>query len=37
MPNAIALESIQFNVARVIGPVVGGLALFTSVSCGASR
>lgn len=27
LPNAIALNSIQFNVARVIGPVFGGLAL----------
>jgi predicted MFS family arabinose efflux permease len=27
VPNAIALNSIQFNVARVIGPVLGGLAL----------
>src|SRR5262249_18103152 len=27
MPNAIALQSIQFNLARVIGPVLGGLAL----------
>jgi MFS family permease len=27
MPNAIALQSIQFNVARIIGPVLGGLAL----------
>ena len=27
LPNAIALNSIQFNLARVIGPVVGGLAL----------
>src|SRR5262245_48734670 len=27
MPNAIALNSIQFNVARVIGPALGGLAL----------
>jgi MFS family permease len=26
MPNAIALNSIQFNVARVIGPTLGGLA-----------
>ncbi len=26
LPNAIALNSIQFNLARVIGPVVGGLA-----------
>jgi MFS family permease len=27
MPNAIALQSIQFNVARILGPVLGGLAL----------
>lgn len=27
LPNAIAMNSIQFNVARVIGPVLGGLAL----------
>ena len=27
LPNAIALNSIQFNVARVIGPVIGGLAM----------
>jgi predicted MFS family arabinose efflux permease len=27
LPNAIALNSIQFNVARVIGPVLGGIAL----------
>lgn len=27
LPNAIALQSIQFNVARMIGPMVGGLAL----------
>src|ERR1700682_518433 len=27
LPNAIALNSIQFNVARVIGPTLGGLAL----------
>ena len=27
LPNAIALNSIQFNTARVIGPVIGGLAL----------
>ena len=27
MPNAIALQSIQFNVARVLGPMIGGLAL----------
>ena len=27
LPNAIALNSIQFNLARVIGPTIGGLAL----------
>src|SRR5215467_8234193 len=27
MPNAIALNSIQFNIATVIGPTLGGLAL----------
>jgi MFS family permease len=27
MPNAIALQSIQFNVARVIGPAFGGFAM----------
>ena len=27
VPNAIALNSIQFNLARVIGPVIGGLAM----------
>lgn len=27
LPNAIALNSIQFNLARVIGPLVGGAAL----------
>jgi predicted MFS family arabinose efflux permease len=27
LPNAIALNSIQFNVARVIGPVLGGIAM----------
>ncbi len=27
MPNAIALNSIQFNLARIIGPVLGGLTL----------
>jgi predicted MFS family arabinose efflux permease len=27
LPNAIALNSIQFNLARVIGPVLGALAL----------
>ena len=27
LPNAIALQSIQFNVARVLGPAIGGLTL----------
>jgi len=27
MPNAIALNSIQFNTATVIGPMLGGLAM----------
>jgi predicted MFS family arabinose efflux permease len=27
LPNAIGLNSIQFNVARVLGPMLGGLAL----------
>src|SRR5688500_17434036 len=27
LPNAVALNSIQFNLARVIGPLVAGLAL----------
>src|SRR5579871_2116002 len=27
LPNAIGLNSIQFNLARVIGPMLGGLAL----------
>src|SRR5882762_4626371 len=27
MPNAIALQSIQFNVARVLGPALGGIAM----------
>jgi len=33
--NAIAMNSIQFNLARVIGPVLGGLALtgFGAASC----
>jgi len=30
LPNAIAMSSIQFNLARVLGPMLGGLAL-TSV------
>ncbi len=27
LPNAIAMNSIQFNIARVLGPMIGGLAL----------
>jgi MFS family permease len=27
MPNAIALNSIQFNVARIVGPTLGGIAM----------
>jgi len=35
LPNAIALNSIQFNLARVIGPLVAGVALttFGMVAC----
>jgi len=35
LPNAIALNSIQFNLAQVIGPVVAGtvLAAFGIVAC----
>src|SRR5919109_4022129 len=35
LPNAIALNSIQFNLARVIGPIVAGAALatFGMVAC----
>jgi MFS family permease len=29
LPNAIALNSIQFNLARVIGPLLAGIALAT--------
>ncbi len=29
LANAIALNSIQFNLARVVGPAIGGLALAT--------
>lgn len=29
LPNAIALNSIQFNLARVVGPLLAGLALAT--------
>jgi predicted MFS family arabinose efflux permease len=35
VPNAIAFNSIQFNLARVIGPLVAGIALatFGMVAC----
>jgi MFS family permease len=35
LPNAIALNSIQFNIARVLGPLLAGAALhaFGMVSC----
>ena len=35
LPNAIALNSIQFNLARVIGPVIAGATLtaFGMVAC----
>ena len=35
LPNAIALNSIQFNLARVVGPLLAGIALATlgSVFC----
>lgn len=32
LPNAIALNSIQFNVARVLGPTLGGVALLLGAS-----
>ena len=32
MKNAIALNSIQFNVARVLGPTLGGVALVLGAS-----
>src|SRR5437867_8509710 len=28
LPNAVALNSIQFNLARVIGPVLAGVAFY---------
>jgi MFS family permease len=35
LPNAVALNSIQFNLARVIGPLIAGAALaaFGMVAC----
>jgi len=32
LPNAIALNSIQFNLARVLGPMLGGVALALGAS-----
>ena len=32
LPNAIALNSIQFNVARILGPTFGGVALALGAS-----
>jgi predicted MFS family arabinose efflux permease len=34
VPNAIALQSIQFNLARVVGPVLAGIA-FTALGAAA--
>ncbi|HTY62690.1 MAG TPA: MFS transporter [Acidobacteriota bacterium] len=35
VPNAVALNSIQFNLARVVGPLIAGvtMAAFGSVTC----
>src|SRR4029450_8720479 len=35
LPNAIALNSIQFNIARVLGPLLAGVTLATlgSAAC----
>ncbi len=35
LPNAIALNSIQFNVARIVGPAIGGVAIATLGIAGA--
>jgi len=37
LPNAVALNSIQFNVARVIGPTLFGVMLTLFVKCGYSE
>ncbi|HET9263522.1 MAG TPA: MFS transporter [Vicinamibacterales bacterium] len=34
LPNAIALNSIQFNLARVVGPLLAGLAMATLGAAG---
>lgn len=35
VPNAVALNSIQFNLAQMVGPLIGGvvLATFSMVAC----
>ena len=30
LPNAVALNSIQFNLAQVVGPALGGIVLATA-------
>ena len=37
MPNAIALNSIQFNVAEMVGPALAGQALAKLGETSASR
>ena len=37
MPNAIALNSIQFNLAVTVGPALAGITLASSARSGASR
>jgi MFS family permease len=37
LPNAVALNSIQFNVARVVGPTLFGLTLWAFQSSGYSE
>jgi len=37
LPNAIALNSIQFNLARVIGPLLAGVTLTTFANLGFSE
>ncbi len=37
LPNAVALNSIQFNVARVIGPLLFGATLVVYAKCGYSE
>ena len=37
LPNAVALNSIQFNLARVIGPVLAGIAFYKLGAAGLLR